>query len=178
MLTSHSALAPLVAALSREATARGLSDSAWARAAGIPRESLSRLRRRGDCNLSTLTRLAGALEHDWQLTPRVQQALSEDGHFPSPYSRDLEERLLQLCASGDLAPERWRRVGPAFFMAGLAVLLAGSNLCPRRPYLELAEQLHPGSTEPACFGRWLARSPVQAVRFLPQFEQALSHAAD
>jgi DNA-binding phage protein len=176
MSESHGQLTPLVSALSQAAAARGLSDSAWARAAGIPRESLSRLRRRGDCNFSTLARLASALDHDWQLAPRAVLALGADGHFPALYSRSLEEQLLQLAASGDRAPERWRQQGPAFFMAGLAVLLAGSQLCPRRPYLVLAEQLHPGISEPGAFQRWLTRSPVQASRFLPQLEQALAHA--
>jgi hypothetical protein len=49
--------------------------------------------------------------------------LTADGRFPAQLDREYEERLLDLCASGDLEPTRWRRSGPAFFMAGLAVML-------------------------------------------------------
>lgn len=176
MLTSTTALEPLLATLSRAASARGLSDAAWARAAGIPKESLSRLRRRSDCDLSTLARLASVLDHDWQLRPRWAEGLAGDGHMPAGWSREAEERLLALAASREASTEAWRAAGPGFFMAGFAMLLAGSGLLPRRPYIELAEQLHPGISEPGSFQRWLSRSPVQAVRFLPQLEQALVHA--
>jgi hypothetical protein len=165
-----------LATLSRAASARGLSDAAWARAAGIPKESLSRLRRRSDCDLSTLARLAAALDHEWQLLPRAREGLAGDGHMPAGWSREAEERLLALAASRETSAEAWRAAGPGFFMAGFAVLLAGSGMLPRRPYIELAEQLHPGSTEPGAFQRWLSRSALQPVRFLPQLEQALAHA--
>lgn len=176
MPKSTTPLAPLLATLSRAAAARGLTDTAWAQQAGIPKESLSRLRRRSDCNLSTLARLASALDHDWQLVARAAEPLSEDGHFPARWTRETEARLLALCVAGESTPDRWRAAGPAFFMAGLAVLLAGSGVVPRRRYLELAEQLHPGITEPRSFQHWLSRSPLQPVRFLPQLEKALAHA--
>jgi hypothetical protein len=176
MLTSTTPLEPLLAALSRAASARGLSDAAWARAAGIPKESLSRLRRRSNCDLTTLARLASVLDHEWQLRPRAPEGLADDGHMPAGWSREAEERLLALAASRETSVESWRAAGPGFFIAGFAMLLAGSGLVPRRPYIELAEQLHPGISEPGSFKLWLSRSPLQAARFLPQFEQALAHA--
>ena len=55
----------------------------------------------------------------------------------------------------------------AFFMGGLAVLLAGARGFERGRYLKLAEALHPGVSTPEVFGMWLKRSPVQPSRFLP-----------
>jgi len=62
-------------------------------------------------------------------------------------------------------------------MAGLAVMLASDPHFDRRGLLELAELLHPGSSEPAVFERWLARSPVRPSRFLPMLRQQAPHAA-
>jgi hypothetical protein len=64
---------------------------------------------------------------------------TEDGRFPAQLDRDYEEQLLDLCASGDVEPKRWRGYGPPFFMAGLAVMLASVPEFDRRSLLDLAE---------------------------------------
>jgi hypothetical protein len=92
---------------------------------------------------------------------------TEDGLFPVQLDREYEERLLELCASGDLEPERWRRHGTAFFMAGLAVMVASVPEFDRRSLLDLAEELHSGSSQVETFAQWLKRSPVRPSRFLP-----------
>ncbi len=68
-------------------------------------------------------------------------------------------------------------MAPAFFMAGLAVMLAGEANWDRRALLDLAEGLHPGATEVAVFARWLKRSPPRPSRFLPMLAMELQHAA-
>ena len=47
----------------------------------------------------------------------------------------------------------------------------------RRKYLELAETLHPGSTEPRVYARWLAQTPLPPARFLPMLEAEIHRAA-
>jgi hypothetical protein len=47
----------------------------------------------------------------------------------------------------------------------------------RRGLLALAEDLHPGSSEPAVFTRWLARSPLRPSRFLPLLNMEQHRAA-
>jgi hypothetical protein len=100
-----------------------------------------------------------------------------DGHFPNELSREYEDRLLTLCASRRLDAAEWAAAGPAFFMAGLAVMLASSADADRRALLALAENLHPGATEVPVFARWLRRSPLRPSRFLPMLAMAKKHAA-
>ena len=59
-----------------------------------------------------------------------------------------------------------RAAGPAYFMGGLAVLLAGVRGADRQRLLELAETIHPGVSTPEVFGAWLAASPLQPSRSL------------
>jgi hypothetical protein len=92
---------------------------------------------------------------------------TEDGRFPAQVDREYEEQLLDLCASGDVEPDRWRHSGPAFFMAGLAVMVASVPEFDRRSLLDLAEALHAGSSQVEVFALWLERSPVRPSRFLP-----------
>ena len=80
-------------------------------------------------------------------------------------------------ASMFLADEAWASAGPRFFMAGLAVMLAGERGLDRRGLLALAERLHPGMTEPAVFTLWLDRSPLRPSRFMPLLEMERRHAA-
>jgi antitoxin (DNA-binding transcriptional repressor) of toxin-antitoxin stability system len=82
-------------------------------------------------------------------------------------SRREEERLVKLCASGDLRPSRWRRAGDSRLLAGLAVMMASEYGAPRMRLLALAERLSPGMTDPDVFGRWLAASPLKPSRFMP-----------
>ena len=86
---------------------------------------------------------------------------------PARLSRAQEERLARLAASGDLRPSRWRRAGDPELLAGIAVMLASEYRAPRMRLLALAERLHPGMTDVAHFGRWLAKSPLKPSRFLP-----------
>lgn len=92
---------------------------------------------------------------------------TEDGRFPERLDREYEEQLLDLCASGEFEAQRWRHHGPAFFMAGLAVMVASVPEFDRRSLLELAETLHAGSSQVGVFALWLERSPLRPSRFLP-----------
>jgi hypothetical protein len=153
--------------LTREARARGLNDAQWAAAAGLRKETLSRLRRRASCDFATLEALAAAVGARLAVAPATRPGATADGDFPGRVDRDYEDRLLALCASGTTDPARWRLAGPAFFMAGLAVMLAGARGFERSRYLALGEALHRGSTRPEVFAEWLARSPVRPARLLP-----------
>ena len=146
---------------------RGLNDSAWAAAAGLRKETLSRLRGRATCDFATLQALARAVGGRVTVVPGPLVPTTPDGHFPAAVDREYEARLLALCATPPPDPAAWRAAGPAFFMAGLAVLLAGARGFDRARYLALGERLHPGSTTPEAFALWLARSPLRPSRFLP-----------
>jgi hypothetical protein len=173
-MSRSTSLSTILAALTRQARAFGWTDTEWATRAGVRKETLSRLRHRDTCDFVTLRTLADAVG----LQLGVQEAdATVNGHFPTAVSRDYEERLVELCASGSLDTERWSQSGPRFFMAGLAVMLASVPDQDRRGLLALAERLHPGATEPAVFTQWLERSPVRPTRFLPLLESAQRRAA-
>lgn len=176
MFTSTT-LKRLLDALTVAARSKGLNDAAWASAAGFSKETLSRLRRRSSCDLSTLIALADASGASLSVTVASQPVTSSDGHFPRELSRDYERQLLSLCASRKLDPAAWAAAGPAFFMAGLAVMLASNADADRRGLLALAEFLHPGATEVPVFARWLQRSPLRPSRFLPMLATETKHAA-
>jgi hypothetical protein len=135
------------------------SDRRWAAACGLPPETLSRLRKRESCDFRTLEALASAAGFRLVAAPA--------GADSTAFGRAREEELLDLAASGDTDPAAWRRFGEPFFMAGLAMLLAAARGFDRRRYLELAEALHPGISQPEVFALWLERTPVSASRFLP-----------
>jgi hypothetical protein len=46
-------------------------------------------------------------------------------------------------------------------------MLASVDGFDRRGLLDLAEILHPGSSQVGVFALWLERSPIQPSRFLP-----------
>jgi hypothetical protein len=175
MQTSTDKLEQLLAELTRHARERGLTDTEWSMRAGVRKETLSRLRGRETCDFSTLRSLAEVVGARVGIVD-VRDPHSEDGHFPTSMSRDYEERLVDLCASQELSPSAWSRLGPRFFMAGLAVMMASSRAQNRREFLELAEALHPGAAEPAVFTKWLERSPVRPSRFLPFVDMRVSRA--
>jgi DNA-binding phage protein len=177
MNKSTTTLKNLLERLTVAARKMGLNDSAWASAAGLSKETLSRLRRRSSCDLSTLIALADAAGASLSVTAVPLSATTADGHFPSALSRDYERRLLMLCASRNLDPAAWAAAGPAFFMAGLAVMLASNADADRRGLLALAEALHPGATEVPVFARWLNLSPLRPSRFLPMLRVETKHAA-
>ena len=167
LMSKSTILKNLLVTLTREARRVGLTDAAWAARAGLRKESFSRLRRRDTCDFATLHALAEAVGSRVDVQPTQTAGRSPDGHFLSEVNRDLEGRLADLCAQDETDPDRWTELGPPFFMAGLAVMLAGAPGHDRSALLELAERLHPGASEPAVFARWLERSPVRPSRFLP-----------
>lgn len=156
--------ARLLAGMAAAAKARFRTDAAWAGASGLPKETLSRLKRQSSCDLRTLGALARAAGCSLVAVPDATPA---GEHLPERFTRDYEDRLLDLCASGNTDPALWRGHGPGFFMGGLAVLLASARGFDRERYLRLAEALHPGVSTPEVFGLWLKRSPLRAARFLP-----------
>lgn len=177
MKRSTPLLPDLLEALTRGARLLGLSDTDWAARAGLRKETLSRLRRRSSCDFATLDALASVVGARIEVVDDNLPECSPDGHFPLHVQREYEERLLNLCASRTLDPRRWAQLGPRFFMAGLVVMLASVPELNRRELLALAEQLHPGASEPAVFEQWLKRSPVRPSRFLPMLSMEMKHAA-
>lgn len=97
--------------------------------------------------------------------------------MPSSLSRAEEERLLQLAASGDIRPSRWRRAGDPQLLAGLALLLASLDLGDRDRLVALAERLWPGMSTLEVANDWLRRSPVKADRFVPMLRARLAQRA-
>jgi hypothetical protein len=170
-------LSTLLEALTRRARAQGMNDSQWAAAAGLPKETLSRLRRRASCDLATLNVLAGAVAAKLTLADDAAGAIARDVHFPDRVDRAYEARLLALAASGSRDPDEWRGAGPSFFMAGMAVMVASMGGTDRQALLSLAEALHPGSSHPDVFSVWLRGSPIKPSRFLPMLREALRRAA-
>jgi hypothetical protein len=170
-------LESVLATLSASARRRGLTDTAWAASAGVRKETLSRLRSRRSCDFATLDALARAVGARVDVLDIDGPPLAADGHFPVAVKRDDEERLLALAASRTLDANAWKRCGPAFFMAGLAVMLAGVRGLDRPGLLALAERLHPGSSAVDGFTLWLARSPVRPSRFIPMLKERLPRAA-
>jgi antitoxin (DNA-binding transcriptional repressor) of toxin-antitoxin stability system len=90
--------------------------------------------------------------------------------------RHEEERLVRLCASGDLRPSRWMRAGDRRLLAGVATMLASQPGFPRMRLLALAERLHPGMSTPEGFARWLETAPVKAARLMPMVRAEMRHA--
>ena len=176
MPKSTDLLATLLADLTARAREAGLTDTAWAERAGVRKETLSRLRGRSTCDFATLSALAAAVGVRL-VAAAPSSAASSNPHFPDRMDRDYERQLLNLVTSRNLDPVRWEQLGPAFFMAGLAVMLAGTPDFDRRSLLALAETLHPGATEPAVFARWLAHSPLRPSRFLPMVSAMVNRAA-
>ena len=87
--------------------------------------------------------------------------------------RAQEERLVDLCASGDLRPSRWKRAGDSRLLAGVAMMLASQPEFDRYRLLALAERLEPGMSRAEDFGRWLEESPLRPARFLPMVRAQL-----
>ncbi len=176
MLKSTESLAATLTTLTRQARVLGFTDTEWAVRAGVRKETLSRLRRRQSCDFETLRSLAGAVGARLGVLEVQRPDSTADGHFPTIVDREYEERLVELGVSGDLDAGRWAGMGPRFFMAGIAVMLANVRGRDRRGLLALAEHLHPGSSEVAVFNQWLERSPLRPTRFLAFVEAQSSHA--
>jgi hypothetical protein len=177
MKKSTTSLARVLTILTHEARALGWTDTQWATRAGVRNETLSRLRRRNSCDFETLRSLAQAVGARLGVLEVQRPDSTPDGHFPSSVNRDYEERLVELSVSGDLDHDRWVGMGPRFFMAGLAVVLASVRDRDRRGLLALAERIHPGASEVAVFNRWLESSPLRPTRFLSLVDAGTAHAA-
>jgi hypothetical protein len=174
MNTSISTPSPaqtIVGQLAAPARRKFGSDARWATASGIPKETLCRLKKSASCDLRTLAALANAAG---MIIAAVPVRIEGDGHLPTTFGRAEEAALLDFCAAEELDPTSWVSHGPAFFMAGLATLLASARGFDRRRYLDLAEALHPGITVPEVFASWLKATPVRAARFLPQLRKRLA----
>ena len=104
----------LLTQMSRAAALRFGSDAAWARAAGLPKETLSRLKTAASCDLRTLAALAQAIGYTLTATP-AQHAFGDagpSGHMPERFDRRFEQMLLDLITSGDLDPGAWLDASP------------------------------------------------------------------
>ncbi len=168
-----SQLAAILDELVARARAAGWSDAAWARRAGVPKETLCRLRSRRSCDFSTLAALAHAFGARVGIVDGHRET-DEQGLFPRSFDRQYEAHLIEVLREAAEPPcvARMRELGPPFFVAGLAVLLADEPGFVRGQWLNLAEALHPGITTVAVYQRWLDRSPLRAARFLPQLRVA------
>lgn len=163
-------LARLLDELTGRARQRGWNDRQWALHAGLPQETLCRLRQRSrtsdHCDFATLLALATATDAGLSLRDASGTA-STDGLWPARVDRELERALLDAFAVAVPDAARCRELAPPFFMAGLAVMLASVAGFDRPKLLALAETLHPGATELCVFERWLAGTPLRPDRFLP-----------
>lgn len=176
MSTSTTRLPDLLAALSSLARQAGWSDAEWARRSGLPKETLCRLRSRSTCDFATLDALARAVGAGLEVKANASRATA-DGLWPAIVDRPLEARLVAVLGARSTRPDDWRPLGPPFFLAGLAVTLASVAELDRQRYLDLAEALNPGATEPRVFAKWLAETPLRPARLLPMLEAELHRAA-
>ena len=176
MLTSTDSFTALLSDLTAIARRKGWSDAEWSRRSGVPKETLCRLRSRTTCDFATLNTLASSAGVTLEVRDRAP-GTSPDGLGPAVVDRALEARLAQLVVMRTPNPEKWRPLGPPFFLAGLAVMLASVAGFDRSKHLELAETLHPGATEPRVFTRWLAQTPLPPSRFLPMLREGPLRAA-
>ena len=158
--------------LQEEARARGWTDRQWASAAKVRHETLSRVKRRGQCDTVTLEALAKACDRTLR-TEAVGPAWNVDaaGRWPRHLDRTAEEPLLALAASGSQDLVRWRAAGPSFLMAGLAFMLSTQDDFDRVGFAARAEELHPGISSHDAFRRWLRETPLKPYRVLPMLRQ-------
>jgi hypothetical protein len=147
--------------LEHAAARLGLNRGRWAERAGLRAETLSRLFARDDCELRTLTNLAGAANQRLLLVPQP------DREMPTPWNREVERGYALLCASGSTDVGRWLSEGPRYFLSGLAMMMASSRGADREAYLALAFALCPAMRDPTEFGTWLSMTPTRPSRFLP-----------
>jgi antitoxin (DNA-binding transcriptional repressor) of toxin-antitoxin stability system len=113
----------------------------------------------------------------WLVPPPGAKAQTGKKRRTPRWSRRDEERIVDLCTRGDFRPSRWLRAGDPQLLAGVAAMLASQEGFERTRMLVLAERLHPGMSTPGEFGRWLARSPLQAARFLPLLRQRSAYSS-
>ena len=110
----------LLATMANAARRDNLSNRDWAQKANVRPETLSRLKLRGDCDLTTLAALANAVDLRVALVPKSKTSL------PKQFSREEEEKLLVLCASRSLDLAKWRDGGSAYH-SGLGRISRGDT---------------------------------------------------
>lgn len=98
--------------------------------------------------------------------------------MPRSLSRSEEERLIELAASGDTRPSRWRRAGNPRLLAGLAALLGSLDLGDRERLFALAEHLWPAMSTLEVANDWLRHSPIKADRFVPMLKARLDRGGE
>ena len=176
MFTSTKRLAAIVGKLTARARERGWSDAEWARHAGLPKETLCRLRDRDNCDFRTLDALAWAVDAtlDGVVAPRP---LTADGLWPVAVDRDYEDELLALVRAPLADERRWRAAGPGYFMAGIARTLASLDGPATAAWLALAETLHPGIAVPAVYERWLLHTPWSPTRWVGRVRDGARYGA-
>ena len=91
--------------MSQAAKAIFLTEAGWAKAAGLPKETLSRLKTQRSCDLRTLGALARAAGYTLVAVPAAMQ---EQARALASHGRDYEDKLLDLAASGNVDPDVWR----------------------------------------------------------------------
>ena len=161
----NSSLPMMFKQLEGQARAKAVTSAQWARAAGLRPETLSRLSKRVDCELQTLSNLAAAVGLEVALRPRLEREM------PKSFGRKQEDVLLDLAASKSLDLGRWAVAGPRYFMAGFAAMLSTLEGFDRDGLSLVAEALFPGMTDVRELQAWLDRSPVKPSRFLPMLHQ-------
>src|SRR5665647_582943 len=67
------------------------TDSSWAKASGLPKETLSRLKRNPSCDLQTLAALAQTAGYTLVAVPATVQG---GEHMPNAFLREYEDDLL------------------------------------------------------------------------------------
>src|ERR1700704_16074 len=102
MKKSTTRLPAVVRSLGRKAQALGLTDTEWAARARIRKETLSRLRGRRSCDFATLQALADVVGASVGVIDGNTPGSTQDGRFPVRIDREYEEKLVDLCASGDV----------------------------------------------------------------------------
>lgn len=177
MSKSTNPVRSLVLALSGAARDLGWSDAEWARRSGLPKETLCRLRSRENCDVATLAALSNAVGKRLTAGDPSVGRTHASGLWPPFVDRRFEARLIDLLRCRSTNEVEWRALGPGFFLAGVAVMLASVPGFDRPRYLDLAESLHPGASEPRVFEKWLADTPIAPARLLPMVQQQLNHEA-
>ncbi len=88
--------------------------------------------------------------------------------MPSNWDRATEREYGLLCASGSTEVARWTTVGPRYFSAGIAMLMASTMDADRAAYLALSRALWPGMSKLQEFEAWVRLSPAKPSSFLPR----------
>ena len=118
-------------------------------------------------------RLAGArkIGHYWAIPAAANPEVKLVGRPRKELSfREQESAMLKLCVAAPNV-KKWKRAGPPWLMAGMAMMLSSSRYFDRARYVALAERLDPSVCTKAGLERWLERTPFKPCRFMPQVKR-------